>query len=177
MPLTYNLQVKLFDIWSIDYMGPFVKSQGYEYILVTMDYVSKWVKTMPCRAADAKNARKMFHEIIFPRFGTPRMVISDGGSHFIDSAFRNFLKELGTRHNIATLYHPQTSGQAETSNKQIKNILQKTMNEMENIWKLKLPDALWAYHTASKTPNGMSPYQIIYRKTCHFHIELEHRVH
>ena len=103
---------------------------------------------MPCIAADAKHARKMFHEIIFPRFGTPRMVINDGGSHFIDSAFQNFLKELGTRHNIATLYHPQTSGQAETSNKQIKNILQKTMNEMGRGWKLKFPDALWVNRTA-----------------------------
>ena len=105
MPLNYNLQVKLFDVWGIDYMGPFVRSQGCEYILVAVDYVSKWVEAMPCRAADAKHARKMFHEIIFPRFGTPRMVISDGGSHFIDSAFQNFLKELGTRHNITTPYH------------------------------------------------------------------------
>ena len=62
--------------------------------MVAVDYVSKWVEAMPCRAADAKHARKMFHEIIFPRFGTPRKVISDGGSHFIDSAFRNFLEEL-----------------------------------------------------------------------------------
>ena len=112
MPLTYNLQVELFVVWGIDYMGPFVKSQGCEYILVAMDYVSKWVKAMPCRAADAKNACKMFHEIIFPRFGTPRMVISEGGSHFTNTAFRNFLKELGTKNNIAIPYHPQTSGQA-----------------------------------------------------------------
>jgi hypothetical protein len=106
MSLTYNLQVELFDVWGIDYMGPFVKSQGCEYILVAMDYISKWVEAMPCRATDAKHARKMFHKIIFPRFGTPRMVISDGGSHFIDSAFRNFLEEIGTWHNIATPYHP-----------------------------------------------------------------------
>ena len=127
MPLNYNLQVELFNVWGIDYMGPFVRSQGCEYILVAVDYVSKWVEAMPCRAADAKHACNMFHEIIFSRFGTPWMVISDEGSHFIDSSFQNFLKELGTRHNIATLYHPQTSGQAETSNKQIKNILQKTV--------------------------------------------------
>ena len=62
----------------------------------------------------------MFHEVIFPHFGTPRMVISDEGSHFIDKTFRAFKKELGAKHNIATPYHPQTSGLVETSNKQIK---------------------------------------------------------
>jgi hypothetical protein len=106
MPLTYNLQVKLFDVWGIDYMGPFPKSHNSEYILVAMDYVSKWVEAMPCKAVDGKHARKMFQEVIFPRFGIPRMVISDGGSHFIDTTFRNILKELGTMHNIATPYHP-----------------------------------------------------------------------
>jgi transposase InsO family protein len=69
------------------------------------------------QGADAKHSQKMFQEVIFPRFGTLRMVISDGRSHFIDTTFRNFLKELVTMHNIATPYHPQTSGQAETSNK------------------------------------------------------------
>ena len=106
MPLTYNLQVELFDVWGINYMGPFVKSQGCVYILVAVDYISKWVEALPCKAAGAKHARKLFHEIIFPRFGTSRMVISDGGSHFIDTTFRNFLKEVGTEHNIATPYHP-----------------------------------------------------------------------
>ena len=79
MPPTYNLQVELFDVWGIDFKGPFLKSHDCEYILVAVDYVSKWVEALPCRAADAKHAMKMFHEIIFPCFGTPRMVISDGG--------------------------------------------------------------------------------------------------
>ena len=96
---------------------------------MAVEYVSKWVEALPCRASDTKHARKMFQEVIFPRFGTPRMVKSDGGSHFIDKTFRNYLRELGAKHNFATPYHLLTNGQAETSNKQIKNILQKTVND------------------------------------------------
>ena len=98
-------------------MGPFPKSKNYEYILVAIDYVFKWVEAMPCRATDAKNSKKMFEETIFPRFGVPRMVISDGGTHFTDKNFHNYLSKHGIHHNVATTYRPQTSGQVETSNK------------------------------------------------------------
>ena len=105
MPLTNNLQIKLFDVWGIDYTGPFLKSKNCEYILVVVDYVSKWVEAMPYRAADAKNS-KMFEETIFPRFGVPRMVISDGGTHFTDKNFHNYLSKHGICLNVATPYHP-----------------------------------------------------------------------
>jgi hypothetical protein len=123
MLLTNNLQIKLFDVWGIDYMGPFPKSKNCEYILVAVNYVSKWVEAMLCRVADARSSKKMFEEIIFPRFGVPRIVISDGGTHFTDKGFHRYLMKHGIHHNVATPYHPRTSGQAETSNKQIKNIL------------------------------------------------------
>ena len=138
--------------------------------------VSKWVEAIPCRAADAKHD-KMFKETIFPHFGVPRMVIRDGGPHFIDKNFRHYLTDQGIQHSIATLYHPQTSGQVETSNKQIKNILQKTIEEMGIGWKHKLPEALWAYRTAYKRPIVMSPYQLVYGKTCHLPVELEFKAH
>jgi transposase InsO family protein len=125
---------------------------------VAVDYVSKWVEVMPCRAADAKNSKKMFEEIIFSRFGVSRMVISDGGTHFIDKGFHRYLMKHGIHHNVATPYHPQTSGQAETSNKKIKNILQKMVDEMRTAWKDLLPDALCAYRMTYKTSLGMSPY-------------------
>jgi galactitol-specific phosphotransferase system IIC component len=64
MPLTSNLQIDIFDVWGIDFMGPFPNLEGYEYILVVVDYVSKWVKALPCRAADAMRSKRMFHEVI-----------------------------------------------------------------------------------------------------------------
>jgi hypothetical protein len=156
-------------------MGPFPNSEGCEYILVTVDYVSKLVEALLCRAADAMHSKRMFHEVIFPRYGVPKIVISDGGSHFIDRTFRKALTEVGVDHRIATPYHPQTSGHVETSNKQIKNILQKTVNQMGRSWRSKLSEALWAYRTTYKTPIGMTPYQLGYRKTCDLPIELERK--
>jgi hypothetical protein len=79
MPLTLNLHIDIFDVWGIDFMGPYPNSEVCEYILVSIDYVSKWVEALPCRAADAMHSKRMFHEVIFLRYRGPRMVISDGG--------------------------------------------------------------------------------------------------
>jgi hypothetical protein len=78
MPLRYNLQIDLFDVWGIDFMGSFKNSHGFEHILVTVDYVSKWVEAMPCRKASTEESIAMIKSMIFPRFGTLRILISDG---------------------------------------------------------------------------------------------------
>jgi hypothetical protein len=98
MPLTTNLQVEIFDVWGIDHMGPFPMSGNCEYILVSMDYLSKWVEAIPCHTVAAQSSKKMFHDIIFPRFGVPRVVINDGGPQFIDGNFRRYLKAQGVEH-------------------------------------------------------------------------------
>jgi transposase InsO family protein len=148
-------------------MGPFPNSEGCEYILVAINCVSKCVEALPYQDADTMHSKKMFHEVIFPRYGVPRIVISDEGSHFIDRTFWKALSEVGVDHRIATPYHPQTSDQAETSNKQIKNILQKTVNQMGRSWRSKLSEALGAYRMTYKMPVGMMPYQLIYENTSH----------
>jgi hypothetical protein len=129
MPLNYNLQIDLFDVCGIDFMGTFKNSCIYEYILVMVDYVSKWVEAMPCRKASTEKSITMIKNVIFPRFGTPRILISDGGTHFTEKNFKNCLSKLGVEHRVSTAYHPQTNGQAETSNRQLKSILNKTIEK------------------------------------------------
>ena len=128
MPLNPILEIDLFDVWGIDFIGPFPSSFGYIYILVGVDDVSKWVEAVPCRAADHRVVLKFLKENIFSRFWVPKAIISDGGSHFCNKPFENLLSKYGVKHKVATPYHPQTSGQVELANREIKKILMKVVN-------------------------------------------------
>ena len=171
------LEVKIFDLWGIDFMGPFPPSDGKEYILVAVDYVSKWVEAIPTRTNDHREVLRFITRCIFARYGCPRAIISDGGSHFNNSHFRALLKKYRVHHRITTPYHPQANGQVEVSNREVKTILKKIIRPDGKDWAHKLPDALWAYRTPYKTPIGMSPFRLIYGKAYHLPVELEHRAY
>ena len=102
--------IELFDVWGIDFMGPFVSSHGMKYILVAADYVSKLVEAIALENNEGKSVTAFLKKNIFSRFGTPRAIISDGGSHLCNRLFKGLLEKYGVRHTVVTPYHPQTSG-------------------------------------------------------------------
>lgn len=168
MPLQPIPAVEIFDIWWIEFMSPFPKSRNFEYILVAVDDVGKWVEAQECVTNDRRVVVKFLQTHIFSRFGMPRMIISDDGKHFCNQVFETLLKKNGIRHNVATPCHPQTSGQVEISNRAIKIILEKTMNRSRSDCSDRLPEALWEYMTAFKTPTGTTPYKLVYGKNVPF---------
>ena len=90
--------------------------------------MSKWVEAMTCRASVHKVVLKFLKENIFSKFGVPKSIISNGGSHFCNKPFENLLSKYGVKHKLATPYHPQTSGQVEIANREIKTVLMKVVN-------------------------------------------------
>ena len=142
LPLQPILEVELFDIWGIDCMGPFPSSFSNLYILLAVDYVSKWVEAIPIRTNDAIVVASFLHSHIFTQFRTPRALITDGGTHFCNKLVDSVSRKCGVRHWTVLAYHPQTNGQAEVSNREIKSILEITVNSSKKDWAKKIDDAL-----------------------------------
>ena len=106
MPLQNILEVEVFDCWSIDFIGPLSSSFSKEYILLVVDYVSKWVEVVTTPTNDAKTVIKFLKKNIFSRFGVPRVLISDGGSHFCNAQLKKVLEHYNVRHRVGSPYHP-----------------------------------------------------------------------
>nr|GEV85413.1 reverse transcriptase domain-containing protein [Tanacetum cinerariifolium] len=146
-----SIQVcEIFDVWGLDFMG-----------------------------APTNDARVVckFLKYLFARFGAPRSIIIDRGTHFCNEQFAKVMLKYNVTHRLATTYHPQTRGQVEVTNRGLKIILERTMGENYVSWSDKLDDALWAFRTAFKTPIRCTLYKLVYEKACHLSIELKHKAY
>ena len=98
MLMSTTLEMEVFDCWGIDFMGPFPQSFGNLFILLAVDYVSRWVEAIACKVNDHKKVLKFLREHILSRFGMPKAIISDNGSHFCNRYFQAMLKKYGMVH-------------------------------------------------------------------------------
>nr|GEU37950.1 reverse transcriptase domain-containing protein [Tanacetum cinerariifolium] len=170
-----SIQVcEIFDVWGIDFMGPLPSLKGNKYILVAVDYLSKWVEAKALLTNDARVVVK-FLKSLFSRFGTPKAIISDRGTHFCNDQFSRVMLKYRVTHRLSTAYHPQTSRQVEVTNRGLKRILERTVGENHALWSDKFEDALWACRTAFKTLICCTPYRLVYEKSCHLPLKLEHK--
>ena len=148
----------------MDFICPFPSSFRNLYILL---------EAIPTRTNDARVVAKFLRSHIFTRFGTLHALITDGGTHFCSKLVHSVLGKYGVRHRTSLAYHPQNNGQVEVLNREIKSILEKTINSSKKDWAKKIDDALWSYRTTFKTPLGMSSFRLVFRKACHLPVELE----
>ncbi|GJV97053.1 reverse transcriptase domain-containing protein [Tanacetum coccineum] len=170
MPMTWSPDVTLVSV-----------KEKFCNVMKCLKIPSKFAKslTFEAKALPTNDARVVckFLKSLFARFGAPRAIISDRGTHFCNDQFAKVMLKYGVTHRLSTAYHPQTSGQVEVSNRGLKRILERTVGENRASWSDKLDDALWAFRTAYKTPIGCTPYKLVYEKACHLPIELEHKAY
>ncbi|GKD65800.1 putative nucleotidyltransferase, ribonuclease H [Tanacetum coccineum] len=140
-PQKYIKVCEIFDVWGIDFMGPFPSSNGNKYILVAIDYVSKWVEAHAFPTSNARNVVN-FLKKLFTRFRILKALISDRGTHFCNYQMEKAMKRYGMVYRFSTAYHPQTNEQVENTNRAIKRILEKTIRNNRKDWSYKLDDAL-----------------------------------
>nr|GFB39191.1 reverse transcriptase domain-containing protein [Tanacetum cinerariifolium] len=128
MPQNFNQICEIFEVWGIDFRGPFPSSKGNKYILVAVDYLSKWVEAKALPTNDARVVVK-FLKSLFSWFGTPKAIINDRGTYFCNNQFSRVMEKYRVTHRLSTAYHPQTSGQVEVTNRGLKRILKRTVGK------------------------------------------------
>ncbi|MCO5567507.1 hypothetical protein L7F22_021201 [Adiantum nelumboides] len=165
MPLRPMMGARAFAKRGIDFVGsiapPAYKSHA-QYIIVAIDYLTKWVEAKATTKNDAKTIAQFLYENIFTRYGLPIEIVSDRGTHFINEVIENLLDEFMVVHRKSAPYHPQANGQAESTNKILVTVLTKIVNESRADWDQKLHSALWAYRVAYKTSIGTTPFNMVY---------------
>jgi len=173
MPLISMSSPWPFAVWGIDIIGQIKPkaSNGHEYILVAIDYFTKWVEATSFKTLNAKKVAQFIQLNIIFRYGVPHEVISDNGHHF-QKETHELLQRYSMVHHLSSPYRPQTNGAVEAANKNIKKILHKTAYSYID-WHEKLPLTLWGYRTLVRSSTGATPYSLVYGMEAMLPVELE----
>jgi hypothetical protein len=175
LPLHPSLPLTPLEKWGIDYVGPISppSSRRNEYIIMAIEYLTKWAEAKAVKTADTKQTAIFLYENIISRFGCPKILISDRGIHFINDTIVEMTTLFNINHRKTTSYQPQTNGQTERVNQTLVRILCKTVVDSKRDWDTKLTAALWAYRTTYKVTTRATPFSLMYGIEAILPIEFE----
>ena len=149
--------------WGLDIMGPFPMAlRQLKFLVVGIDYFTKWVEAEPFATITEKSIRTFVWRNIICRYGISRVLVSDNGKQFDNSAFRDFYSELGIRNHYSSPAHPQANRQVEVMNRTLLKIIKTRLKGAKGIWLDELLSVLWAYRTTARTPTGETPFRLTY---------------
>ncbi|PKA60535.1 hypothetical protein AXF42_Ash017941 [Apostasia shenzhenica] len=164
-----------FAIWGLDFLGSMPTAmKNYKWILVTVDYFTKWVEAKPLTHPTAQNVENFLWANIACRYGVPMVIITDNGTSFANQWIHDFCGKHQINLKYASVRYPHTNGKAETANKNILNILKKRLDSAKACWPEELPGALWAYNTIPSEVTQKSPFSFSFEEDAVIPVELEH---
>ncbi|KAL1364322.1 hypothetical protein AAHE18_03G209400 [Arachis hypogaea] len=149
--------------WGLDLLGPFPQgSRQVKFLIVGIDYFTKWIETEPLANAMAQRSQKFLYRNIITRFGVPYSITTDNGTQFIDTCFRKLVADLKIKHQFTFVEHLQANGQAEAANKVILVGLKRRLQDAKGAWAEELPQVLWTYRTTPHPTTKKSPFRLAY---------------
>ncbi|PKA55323.1 hypothetical protein AXF42_Ash003960 [Apostasia shenzhenica] len=164
-----------FAIWGLDFLGPMPTSmKGYKWMLVAVDYFTKWIEAKPLTQPTAQNVEYFLWANIVCRYGILIVIITDNGTPFANQRIHDFCREHQINLKYASVWHPHTNWQAEAANKNILNILKKLLDSAKARWPEELPGALWAYNTTPSEVTQESPFSLSFGMDAVIPVEVEH---
>jgi transposase InsO family protein len=141
---------------------PPAKRSGARYIITATYYLTGWVEVTPIKDCSTETTTHFMFEQLINRFGCPRILMSDKGTHFINNTIKAMTEDFEVYHQKITPYHPQENGIVEAFNKILNNSLTNIYKINRDDWDLKIPGVLWAYMTTCKKLTGKTPFRLVY---------------
>jgi transposase InsO family protein len=133
-----------------------------KFLVVGIDYFTKWVEAEPLATITEKNVRGFVWKTIICRFGIPRVFVFDNGRQFNNSPFREFCEELGIHNHYSSPGHPQANGQVEVTNRSLLKMIKIRLEGAKALWPKELPNVLWAYRMTARTPTRETPFRLTF---------------